>query len=201
VDDLFQVLKTSEGSIIRQYESSFAAYGIEVLFHDDGLRRIAELAAEEQTGARGLMTVCERVFREIKFELPSTHVKRFVVTRELVDHPGAELQKLLAEHQHEERLIARQLVNEFALRFQEQHGLKMKFTEKAADLLVSHALEQGKQFRDLCAERFKDYQFGLKLVAQNTGRNEFEIDEAAVEAPDKILSDWVVASYRKKEGI
>ena len=44
VDDLFAILKTSEGSIIRQYEQSFAAYGIEVLFQDDGLRRIAELA-------------------------------------------------------------------------------------------------------------------------------------------------------------
>src|SRR6266540_2943721 len=63
VDDLFLILKTSEGSIIRQYEQSFAAYGIEVLFRDDGLRRIAELASEEKTGARGLMTVCERVFR------------------------------------------------------------------------------------------------------------------------------------------
>ncbi len=50
-------------------------------FKDDGLRRIAELAGEETTGARGLMTVCERVFRDFKFELPSTLVRRFVVTR------------------------------------------------------------------------------------------------------------------------
>jgi endopeptidase Clp ATP-binding regulatory subunit ClpX len=199
VDDLFHILKTSEGSIIRQYENSFAAYGIEVLFQDEGLRRIAELAAQEQTGARGLMTVCERIFRDIKFELPSTHVKRFVVTRELVDGPAAELQKLLAEHQHEERLVARQLVNEFALRFLEQHGLKIKFTEAAADLLVSQALERGQPVRDLCADRFKDYQFGLKLVAQNTGRDEFELDVAAVQTPDQVLSEWVVASYRKKE--
>src|ERR1051326_2272118 len=35
VDDLFLILKTSEGSIIRQYEQSFAAYGIEVLFRDE----------------------------------------------------------------------------------------------------------------------------------------------------------------------
>src|SRR6185295_4162959 len=98
VEDLFQILKMSEGSIIRQYEQSFAAYGIEVLFRDDGLRRIAEMAAEEKTGARGLMTVCERVFRDLKFELPSTHVKRFVVTRELVNDPCAELSKLLVEH-------------------------------------------------------------------------------------------------------
>ena len=98
-EDLFTILKTSEGSIIRQYEQTFAAYGIEVLFGDDGLRRIAELAAAETTGARGLMTVCERIFRDFKFELPSTKVRRFVVTRELVDHPAADLRKLLAEHE------------------------------------------------------------------------------------------------------
>src|SRR5438477_3813744 len=111
VDDLFLILKTSEGSIIRQYEQDFAAYNIEVLFSDEGLRRIAERAGDEQTGARGLMTVCERVFREIKFELPSTNVKRFVVTRELVDDPPAELKKILTDPKQEERIVARQLVD------------------------------------------------------------------------------------------
>jgi ATP-dependent Clp protease ATP-binding subunit ClpX len=200
VDDLFAILKTSEGSIIRQYEQSFAAYGIEVLFQDDGLRRIAQLAGQEQTGARGLMTVCERIFRDIKFELPSTQVKRFVVTRELVDNPPAELKKLLVEHQREERKVGRQLVNEFAQRFQENHGLGITFTDAAADLLVSRALEQGQSIRDFCASQFKDYQFGLKLISQNTGRGEFVIDVDGVEAPDKVLSDWVVASYREKQG-
>src|SRR5207247_122380 len=81
VDDLFQILKASEGSIIRQYEQSFSAYGIEVLFRDDGLRRIAEFAAEEKTAARGLMTVRERAFRDLQFELPSTERTRFMVAR------------------------------------------------------------------------------------------------------------------------
>ncbi|PYJ96643.1 MAG: ATP-dependent protease [Verrucomicrobia bacterium] len=196
VDDLFLILKTSEGSIIRQYEQSFAAYGIEVLFRDDGLRRIAELAAEEKTGARGLMTVCERIFRDLKFELPSTTVKRFVVTGELVENPPAELQKLLAEHEKEEHVVMRQLLHEFARRFHESHDLKIWFTDAAADRLVALALEQSKPIRDLCAEKFKDFQFGLKLIAQNTGRKEFAIDADAVETPDKVLSDWVVASYR-----
>ncbi|MBI3850654.1 MAG: AAA family ATPase [Verrucomicrobia bacterium] len=199
VDDLFAVLKTSEGSLIRQYEQSFAAYGIEVLFQDEGLRRIAELAGDEQTGARGLMTVCERIFRDIKFELPSTSVKRFIVTREMVDHPAAALQKLLAEQQHEERLVARQLVQEFEQKFQDNHGLEIRFTEAAADLLVCQALENSKSIRDWCAERFKDYQFGLKLISQNTGQRQFAIDVEAVRTPDKVLSDWVVASYRKEQ--
>ena len=157
------------------------------------------MAAEEKTGARGLMTICERVFRELKFELPSTPVKRFVVTRELVDNPPAELAKLLAEHEKEERHVLHQLVHEFAARFRETHGLTISFTEAAAERLVVLALEQSLPIRDLCAAKFKDYQFGLKLIAQNTGQQEFAIDADAVEAPDKVLSDWVVASYRAKE--
>jgi len=197
IDDLFQILKSSEGSIIRQYEQSFAAYGIEVLFREDGLRRIAEMASEEKTGARGLMTVCERVFRDLKFELPSTHVKRFVVTRELVDDPPTELAKLLAESEKEEHVVMRQLVHEFAGRFREAHNLAIKFTDDAAEWLVEQAIAQSISVRDLCATRFKDFQFGLKLVAQNTGQQEFTLDRAAVETPDKVLSDWVVASYKK----
>ena len=123
-------------------------------------------------------------------------MKRFVVTRELVDNPAAELQKLLAEHEKQEHVVMRQLLQEFARRFHESHGLKIWFTDAAADRLVAQALEQSKPIRDLCAEKFKDFQFGLKLIAQNTGRKEFAIDADAVETPDKVLSDWVVASYR-----
>ncbi len=198
-DDLFLILKNSEGSIIRQYEQDFAAYGIEVLFSDEGLRRIAQRASDEQTGARGLMTVCERVFRDIKFELPSTNVKRFVVTRQLVEEPVAELSKILADPKLEERIVARQLVDEFARRFQENHGLKISFTEAAAQLLVNEALEKSQSVRDFCVKRFKDFQFGLKLIAQNSGRREFVIDADAVQSPDRVLSEWVVASYRKTE--
>jgi ATP-dependent Clp protease ATP-binding subunit ClpX len=91
----------------------------------------------------------------------------------------------------------RQLVHEFATRFRETHGLAIRFTDAAAEWLVEQAAAQSVPVRDLCATRFKDFQFGLKLVAQNTGQQEFTLDRAAVEAPDKVLSDWVVASYRK----
>ncbi len=199
-DDLFQILRTSEGSIIRQYEESFAAYGIEVLFREDGLRRIAGLAAEERTGARGLMTVSERVFRDLKFELPSTDVKRFVVDRALVDNPPGAMQTILAEHEKQEQAVLRQLVDEFAMRFAEMHGLTLHFTDAAKDRLVALSIERNQQVRDLCASLFKDYQFGLKLISQSTGRKEFTLDGNVVDAPDKVLSEWVVASYRSSEG-
>ncbi len=96
-NDLYDVMRRSESSLLRQYERAFAAYGIEVKWRADGLRRIARLAATEGTGARGLMTVCERALRDFKFELPSTEVRRFSVTRELVDDPKAALAKLLGD--------------------------------------------------------------------------------------------------------
>jgi ATP-dependent Clp protease ATP-binding subunit ClpX len=201
VDDLFSILKTSEGSIIRQYEQSFAAYGIEVLFQDDGLRRIAQLAVGEQTGARGLMTVCEKVFRDFKYELPSTEIRQFVVTAAVVDSPKSALEKLLADEQREQGTsVARRLVEEFAGRFCEMHELNIEFTNAAVERLIVLASELGTPIRELCADRFKDYQFGLKLIAQNTGQREFVIDEDAVDAPDAALSAWVVRSYRAGTG-
>ena len=53
--------------------------------------------------------------------------------------------------------------------------------------------------RDLCESLFKDYQFGLGLISRNSGQSEFVIPVDAVEAPDRVLSQWVVASYRTKE--
>ena len=95
-EDLFNVLRRSESSLIHQYERAFAAYGIRCEFKDDGLRRLAELAADEKTGARGLMTICERVFRDFKFKLPGSRVKKFSVTAKLVESPAEELRRLLA---------------------------------------------------------------------------------------------------------
>jgi ATP-dependent protease Clp ATPase subunit len=83
--------------LIHQYERAFAAYGIACEFKDDGLRQLAALASTEHTGARGLMTICERVFRDFKFKLPSSRVKQFAVTAKLVESPATELRRLLGQ--------------------------------------------------------------------------------------------------------
>jgi hypothetical protein len=40
----------------------------------------------------------------------------------------------------------------------------------------------------------------LKLIVQNSGPREFEIDAETVRSPDKTLSQWVVSSYRQQDG-
>jgi endopeptidase Clp ATP-binding regulatory subunit ClpX len=95
VDDFYEIMERSEGSILRQYERAFRAYGIEVTFVESALREIARQAAEEKTGARGLLTVCERILRNFKYELPGTSVKRFTVDALLIAEPQRVLQQLL----------------------------------------------------------------------------------------------------------
>ena len=112
------------------------------------------------------------------------------------DDPPAALRQLMAESEADEQLIHRQIVHEFAERFHREHGLRLRFTEPAADRLVAIAQAAGRPVRDVCAERFNVFQFGLKLVAAYTGQLEFVIEPGAVDAPEKTLSDWVVASYR-----
>ena len=198
-DDLYFVLKSSEGSIIRQYEADFAAYGIEILFAESALRRIASLAAEEKTGARGLMTVCERVFRNYKFELPSSSVRRFEVTREVIDDPESHLKQILRQQEDPEIRAAKSWIDEFTQKFEASHGLTIRFTEDGMRKLFAIVAEEKNSLQEICQTRFKDFQFGLKLIAQNTGRSRFDLDAVAVENPEKVLSDWVVASYRDSQ--
>jgi ATP-dependent Clp protease ATP-binding subunit ClpX len=89
--DLFSVLKKSESSLLHQYERAFGAYGIRLVFRDDALRLLAASARGEGTGARGLMTVLEKTFRDLKFRLPSTRVRKLEVTADVVRDPAAAL--------------------------------------------------------------------------------------------------------------
>lgn len=99
VEDLYQILKNSEETLIKQYKSSFLSYGIKIEFTDLALRRIAELSFAEKTGARGLMTILEKSLRDFKYELPSTNIKNLKITAELIDKPTEALQNILVGQQ------------------------------------------------------------------------------------------------------
>ena len=58
------------------------------MFDDAALDRIATLAAEEGTGARGLLTVCERLLRDFKFELPGSGATSLRIDLDLIERPA-----------------------------------------------------------------------------------------------------------------
>ena len=194
-DDLYQIMKFSEGSILRQYERAFRAYGIEVSFEDEALRLMAEAAAKEKTGARGLLTVWEKLFRDYKYHLAGSGLSQLRVTEELVRQPKRVLDRLMVEGHKEEEAALERSARVFAKQFEREHGLEISFDDAAVARLTERAQAERMTMLELCAHLFKDYQFGLNLIRKNTGQKLFVLGREAVDAPDKFLSDLVVQSH------
>src|SRR5213083_2396536 len=194
-DDLFNIMKYSEGSLLRQYERAFRAYGIEISFEDEALRLLAEAAAMEKTGARGLLTVFEKLFRDYKYYLAGSGLSQLRVTAALVREPQRVLDRLMAEGHKEEAKMLEAADRQFAEAFGKEHGLEIVFDDSALRRLVERAQSERMNMNDLCAHLFKDYQFGLSLVKKNTGQSKFVLGAEAVDAPDRCLSELVVQSY------
>jgi ATP-dependent protease Clp ATPase subunit len=192
--DLFEILKRSEGSIIRQYERSFRAYGVEVFFEDEALREIAARAAEEHTGARGLLTVCERIFRDFKFELPGSGVASFTVTPGLIAHPAEALAELLHAGHAEREKAQRSIVAEFSERFSTEHGVRISFESEAVERILNGAAEKI-GVREFCENAPSRIPVRTDAYQTQYGRIS-TIPARAVDNPDGVLGEWVVASFR-----
>ncbi|MDP0501685.1 MAG: AAA family ATPase [Verrucomicrobiota bacterium JB022] len=198
-DDLVQIMTTSEGNILEQYRQDFKGYGIDFKITKEALDAIAERGHHEGTGARGLMTVFEKIFREFKFELPSTGIQSFEVTRETVESPHEALKALLRDNAHLQRSVLCRELKAFAEDFAEVNGLEISFANEATDVLVDAAVDQDKTIRAICEDRFRDFVHGLKIIARNTRQQTFVITGEMARNPDKELSRLVVESFRHRE--
>src|SRR5881296_3478468 len=194
-DDLFKIMKYSEGSLLRQYERAFRAYGIQISFEDEALSLLAEAAAREKTGVRGLLTVFEKLFRDYKYYLAGSGLTQLRVSAGLVREPQRVLDRLRVEGHKLEAQMLETGARQFAEKFSSEHGLEIVFDETAVRRLMKRAQAERMTMSDLCAHLFKDYQFGLNLIKKNTGHTKFVLDAGAIDAPDKFLSELVVQSY------
>lgn len=89
-DDFIRILTEPKNALIKQYEALIGAEGLKVVFKDDSISRIAEMAEEvndrmENIGARRLHTIMERLFDEISFEAPDMKAKKVVIDQKYVD--------------------------------------------------------------------------------------------------------------------
>lgn len=195
-DDLFQIMKCSEGSLIRQFEREFAAYGVRATFEDGALRHVAGQAAEEKTGARGLVTVWEKALREFKFELPSLGLPDLFIDEALVRNPAAALNQCRTQAEVWQTDVRAREVQDYADWFRREHSIEIHFEQGAVKSIIERAEREGSGIDALCRKLFKDYPFGLQLVARNNSQTTFHLGREVVEDADKYLSELVSRSYR-----
>jgi len=195
IEDLFQILKHSEGSIMRQYVQAFEAYGIELNLSDEGLHRLAEKAYLERTGARGLVGVCERTFREFKYRLPHSGVRKIALTADMVDSPSQVLERLVAESRTDQRANLVQSAQEIVAQWSKRFSIEIELSPEAAELLAEKALDSDRKLEDVFAETFKNYEHGLKLIRKTREMHRFDITPDVIRDPDGTLDRWIRAYY------
>ena len=91
--DFFEILANPNSAIVVSKKRDFKAYGIDLAFTDAALKELAKRAARENTGARALSRVLERVLLPFEKSLPSLKISFLGVTKELVLRP----EKVLSE--------------------------------------------------------------------------------------------------------
>ena len=97
-DDLISILTKPKNAITKQFQASFAMDDVELTFTDDAIAEIADIAIRQETGARGLRAIVEKILLDIMFEVPSIKgKKKLEVTKEIVtQEKSIDVEKLLA---------------------------------------------------------------------------------------------------------
>ncbi|BFP40009.1 ATP-dependent Clp protease ATP-binding subunit ClpX [Flavobacteriaceae bacterium GF1] len=75
------ILTEPKNAIIKQYEKLFGMDGITFDITEQALNYIVDKAVEYKLGARGLRSLCEAIFTDAMFTLPSSEEKEFKVTK------------------------------------------------------------------------------------------------------------------------
>ncbi len=79
---LMRVLTEPRNAIVRQYEKLFAMDNVKLTFAQDALELIVDKAIEYKLGARGLRSIVESIMIDAMYEIPSSDVKQFEVTKD-----------------------------------------------------------------------------------------------------------------------
>ena len=85
-DDMVRILTEPKNALLRQYEKLFAMDGVKLMFDDEAVREVANLAIKRKTGARGLRSIMEEMMTDIMFDLPEldgyeVHISKDVVNK------------------------------------------------------------------------------------------------------------------------
>ncbi len=89
-NEFMRILIEPQNALVRQYIALLKTEGIDVIFKDDAIRRIADIAEDvnnltENIGARRLHTIMERLLEDILFDAPDIEDTQIVIDERYVD--------------------------------------------------------------------------------------------------------------------
>ncbi|MGD1971893.1 MAG: AAA family ATPase, partial [Desulfobacterales bacterium] len=250
-DDLYCILKNPNNPIILGKKLDFAAYDIEIKFEDMLLHKLATYAFAENTGARGLVSAVEKALLEYERKLPSSDIKKFPATANILEKPQVSIKVLTAPDQKQKtlelfkrlqqqekesireylkrnkanlaakysltltqsriELVAACYVNstmdignvikkiksyydeikKIELYFFKNHDINIVLEEDAIDFIIEQLVESFVEINIIDEKINQDFQHGLKLAREKTGRNRFFITRQALLDPEVYIGNLI----------
>jgi endopeptidase Clp ATP-binding regulatory subunit ClpX len=250
-NDLYEILKNPSNPIILGKKLDFAAYGIQIKFADDALRRLAREAFAENTGARGLVSAVERALLPFEKRLPSTDVRQFPVTPMVIGQPQAALEQFTTTagredagrqfenlRQAEKRAIQSYIrenrrilsdrynlaltpsrldilagfyvnqvsdvgqvfkrvkssydqIKKIELEFYKAHDINIVLEEDAIDFVMEQLVDNALTLEGFAQKLAVDFELGLKLVVEKTGKHRFFLNRQALQNPEPFISGLI----------
>ncbi|HZW67048.1 MAG TPA: HslU--HslV peptidase ATPase subunit [Pseudogracilibacillus sp.] len=96
VEDFVQILTEPSNALLKQYKALLQTEDIELVFTDDAVERIAEIAYQvnrdsDNIGARRLHTILEKLLEDLSFEAPEITLTEIEITTQYVDEKLANI--------------------------------------------------------------------------------------------------------------
>ncbi|MCB0353471.1 MAG: ATP-dependent Clp protease ATP-binding subunit ClpX [Bdellovibrionales bacterium] len=106
-EDLVRILQEPKNALVKQYTQLIEIDGVELSFTEDALKKIAHLALQRKTGARGLRSIIEKCMLDVMYDIPSrTDIKKVIITPEVVSEEQEPILVLNVDEEEETALAS-----------------------------------------------------------------------------------------------
>jgi ATP-dependent Clp protease ATP-binding subunit ClpX len=88
---LVQILTQPKNALVKQYQKLFEMDGVKIKFGKGALTKVANMAASQKSGARGLRAILEAALLDIMFDTPGQPISEVIINEEVIEKNGAPL--------------------------------------------------------------------------------------------------------------
>jgi ATP-dependent Clp protease ATP-binding subunit ClpX len=187
-NDLVRIMRDTEDSIIHQYELEFEAFNIDLSIDESAIDYVAELAENQKTGARALVSVWENIFTHFQFELPGSKFKELTVTDRLCKTPKDALLEMLK----------RSPFLDFAESFDKEFGIQLDIEPEVETYVVGYAKENEIQVTDA----LKHLLMGASSLNYMDIKGKYKISKEMLEDPkyfDNLFTQWYQSNHQEDQ--
>ena len=103
---LVKIMLEPKNALIKQFQSLFRMDGVNLDIKSDALKKIAEFAVEQKTGARGLRSIVEKLLMNLMYESPDyKDLEKIVINSDVVQEKSEPL-LIFSNKQSNKKIIA-----------------------------------------------------------------------------------------------